>query len=211
MFNLKNYYILLLCIFLMASCKSGKNPQTDVMTEEEERKLLRSKASKDQPIEKAGETNYEDVDMQQPNEGQEHLIRSKKNIPDSLVARIQRTACFGRCPIYTISLYNSGFATYRGQKWVENEGFYGAYVGLNVLKTLQSMAKEINFLELQDIYDSNGVTDLPSTITTIRINDHVKVVVNRFEAPEKLIKFEKLFDSLFKDVKWDKDLVQSDK
>ena len=211
MTKMKSYIFFLICILFLASCKSGKNPQTDVMTEEEERELLRKQALGDQPIEKAGDAQYENLDTDLPNEGQEHFIRSQKSIPDSLIARIQRTACFGRCPIYTISLYKSGFATYNGEKWVEHEGFYGAFVGLNVIKTIQNMAEEINYLELNDIYDSRGVTDVPSTITTLRVKDQVKVVVNRFDAPEKLIKFEKLFDSLFKDVKWDKELVQSDK
>lgn len=76
---------------------------------------------------------------------------------------------------------------------------------MNVLTTLQHMAQEIEFMKLQDKYDSAGLTDFPSTITTIRIEGKLKTVENRDGGPTKLGKFEEFFDSLFSEVEWDDD------
>ncbi|MEQ8908078.1 MAG: DUF6438 domain-containing protein [Vicingaceae bacterium] len=132
------------------------------------------------------------------------LERAKKKLPDSLYARIQRTACFGRCPIYTLSVYQSGYVEYLGEKWVEKEGRYATKVDQAVLDKLMKMAKEIQFFDLKHQYDSKYVTDLPSTITSLKEKGDFHIVVSRYEAPEKLNTFNQEFDALFKAVEWKK-------
>lgn len=198
----KLFIITFLITAATISCKNTKNAQTDVITEQEQKDAMRREAFKANPVQKV------DVDEIKIEESQEQAGQTEKTeatYPDSLVARIQRTPCYGSCPIYTISVYNTGFATYEGERFVEHEGYYGAFISRNVLNTLQNMAREIGFLELQDRYDDPGITDIPSTITTIRLDGQLKTVVNRDGGPEKLREFEKFFDSLFKEVEWDDD------
>ena len=35
---------------------------------------------------------------------------------------LQRTACFGACPVYTVSIYADGTVAYNGERFVEVEG-----------------------------------------------------------------------------------------
>lgn len=132
------------------------------------------------------------------------LERARKKLPDSLFARLQRTACFGRCPIYTLSVYESGYVEYLGEKWVDKEGRYAARVDQSKLERLMVMAKEVNFFQLDHQYDSKYVTDLPSTITTIKGKNEFQIVVSRYEAPENLNQFNRNFDDLFQDLNWQK-------
>lgn len=130
----------------------------------------------------------------------------KQNIafPSNAVARIQRTACFGRCPIYILTVYEDGRVLYEAQKWVENEGTFQAKTDPSKFKQLLSRAEEINYFALKNKYDSEYVTDIPSTITTLRKDDELKQIVNRYEGPDELRDFEKYFDSLYLQLEWSK-------
>ena len=43
---------------------------------------------------------------------------------DSLVISFSKTPCFGRCPVYKVKVYESGFATYEGLNFAEKLGLY---------------------------------------------------------------------------------------
>lgn len=132
------------------------------------------------------------------------IEQAKKDLPDSLEVRLQRTACFGRCPIYTLSFYKDGTVIYKGEKWVEKEGLYKGRVSESNLNNIIRKAKEIGFYEMDNQYDSEYVTDLPSTITTLKGESGFKVVANRYEGPELLYELEKLIDEVADSIEWEK-------
>lgn len=136
------------------------------------------------------------------NLGDETANRTNKQFSDSVFAQLQRTPCFGRCGIYTITVFKSGLVRYEGEKWVEKEGVYEARVSPEVLQDLLRYAKEINFFELQDEYDNKQVTDLPSTITSVRNKEGIKTIENRYDGPKELSEFERYFDGLFEQIEW---------
>ena len=41
---------------------------------------------------------------------------------DSLFVTLKRTPCFGKCPVYTVSIYNKGFVRFISKKDVEPLG-----------------------------------------------------------------------------------------
>lgn len=171
------FIILALLVSLSLSCKSKKVQSQSVEKTEQATKSVEKET-----------TSY--------------LNQAKDKLADSLVIRLQRTACFGRCPIYTLSIYKGGYATYLGEKWVEREGSYQAIVSDELIQKILAKAKAINYFKLKDQYDNEYVTDLPSTITTIRADDQLKVVANRYEGPEKLNEFEKYIDETAESIQW---------
>lgn len=181
---------LILSAIVLAACKNQK-------------KAVEA-TTKDQKVEqRAQEAIEEDAPTQTPSgelipeaETKAQINRAKNKLSDSLVARIQRTACFGRCPIYTASIYQSGLVLYQGEKWVEKEGMFQAKMTELEIKSLLEKAKSVGFFEMNEAYDSPYVTDLPSTIITLRNDDIIKIVANRYEGPEALRTFEMFFDEL---------------
>src|SRR3982751_4511189 len=75
---------------------------------------------------------------------------------------LERTACFGSCPIYKVTLRSDGTVIYEGKRFVEMIGTYkGRSYGF------EHLAKFIlsqDYFNLKDNY-TRPVTDLPSTIT----------------------------------------------
>lgn len=120
---------------------------------------------------------------------------------DSLFASIERTPCFGTCPIYIMEIYDSGYVEYIGKRFVDNVGKFHAKVEHNKLQAIRDKAIEIGYFDLKDEYPSQ-IADFPSTITTVKLHGKRKRVFNKQNAPQKLYDFQSYMDTLFADVKW---------
>lgn len=125
----------------------------------------------------------------------------KVDASDSLFASLDRGYCFGKCPVYTVKIYNSGYAVYEGKDNVDMVGTYTTRFTKDQLATLTKTAKEINYMSLNDVYDS-PVTDLPSHISSIVIDGKRKEVKRRHNYPESILVFEKQIDALVSEAKW---------
>ncbi len=120
---------------------------------------------------------------------------------DSLFASIERTPCFGTCPIYKMEIYDSGYTEYYGKRFVDNVGRYYAIVDKDKLQAIKDRAIEIGYFDFKDEYPSQ-IADFPSTITTVKIDGKRKRIFNKQHAPMELNKFQSYIDTLYKDVKW---------
>jgi hypothetical protein len=170
--------------------------------------------TKEKVTEESPKSSEQIVDAQDA-EGQEEIsekdetqvIAINKALADSVVARIQRTACFGRCPIYTMTVFEGGKVVFEGKKWVDKEGTYEARVDDDKIEKLYSKANSVGFFDFESVYDNQYVTDLPSTITTLKREGKFKTVIGRYESPELLHEFENFFDSEFSRLAWEKVLL----
>ncbi len=166
---------------MVVSCKQKKEvSQTENVKNTEQEKAKPMTLEEENGMgEASGETS----------ESQILIKNTKAHLNDSILIRLQRTACFGRCPIYIASIYPSGKVIYQGEKWVEKEGNFEARMSQANLELILAKANEIDFFALQNAYDSQYVSDLPSAIISLRNENGVKVVVNRYQGPEKLAEF----------------------
>jgi hypothetical protein len=141
-----------------------------------------------------------EVNIQTPPPVTEPVAQTHQH-PDSLVFHLHRTACFGPCPAYRISIYASGHATYEGYGHVDRMGHYETHVDDGVRSALRQEAERRGFFELQDRYDS-PVTDLPSTIIAVRANGHTKEVTGRVGTPQALKDLATKADELLLGLDW---------
>ena len=105
---------------------------------------------------------------------------------DSLVISFEKTPCFGRCPVYKIKVYASGFATYEGLNFAEKMGLYSTQLTQKQIENIYHSALEIGYFEMDSDYNNPNVTDLPSTISRIHYNGRDKRIRARMGVPEKL-------------------------
>ena len=120
-----------------------------------------------------------------------------------LVAAFEKTACFGKCPVYQVKFYSDGKVTWYGRMNVERQGWHTAQVLPDVLKRIKAKANELNYFDLEAKYPTEmQVADLPSTITYVRIGDMEKQVVDTYDAPENLQAFEQFLSELIEGLDW---------
>lgn len=117
-------------------------------------------------------------------------------------ASISRGACFGKCPIYEMFIYENGTAILKGERFVDNIGTFETTLTEEEIQKFTDTALEIGFMDLEDEYDTPKITDLPSATTMIRIDGVQKTVYRRSGYPQKLKIYEALFDDLLETKKW---------
>lgn len=117
-----------------------------------------------------------------------------------LLASIDRTPCFGRCPTYKITVYQSGYVVYEGKQNVKNIGFFSTRLEKEKTDQIKNHIIQNKITDLDDKYVNPHIADFPSTYTEVNLNGKYKHIVNTDpEAPKPLIEFEKFLDSFFTD------------
>ncbi len=119
------------------------------------------------------------------------------------VAGYQKTACFGKCPVYQVKFFTDGRATWYGQHNVERMGWYEARVDKAVLDRIREKALSVNFWDFAGAYPTGQrVADLPSTVTYLRAGDVEKSVVNTHQGPLELEIFEAYLEGVITGLEW---------
>ncbi len=111
------------------------------------------------------------------------------------IISLERTACFGSCPIYKIEIFTNGKGIYSGEKFVENLGVINFKISTKNIQEIINYAEEIGFFKMKDQY-YEPISDLPTTITKIK----EKKIINYSGGPAKLRLLEKLIDRICQDI-----------
>ena len=111
------------------------------------------------------------------------------------IISLERTACFGSCPIYKIEIFTNGKGIYSGEKFVENLVVINFKISTKNIQEIINYAEEIGFFKMKDQY-YEPISDLPTTITKIK----EKKIINYSGGPAKLRLLEKLIDRICQDI-----------
>jgi uncharacterized protein DUF6438/ankyrin repeat protein len=132
------------------------------------------------------------------------------DVPADTLIHMQRTSCFGPCPIYAVTIDARGTVTYEGEKFVRVVGRHTARIAPSLVARLLASAERIRFFELRDVYrvienpdgSVTSVTDLPTTVVTVTVNGRTKRVEDYVGAPDILAAFEREIDEAARTRRW---------
>lgn len=115
---------------------------------------------------------------------------------------IERSGCFGSCPIYTFLVKSDGTFRYKGENYAERQGDFTGTIKVWEFNHLAQFIKESGYMELKDAY-TRGVTDNPTTYTMVVMSGKQKIISNYANSgPTKLWAIEQLIDNLLTKAKW---------
>jgi hypothetical protein len=117
------------------------------------------------------------------------VVKEPAEPQDSLVISFEKTPCFGRCPVYKVKVYDSGFATYEGLNFAEKMGLYSTNFTQKQIEEIYQKALEIGYFSLKAEYNDTRISDLPSTISRVNYKAKDHKVVARTDIPESLKNF----------------------
>jgi hypothetical protein len=120
------------------------------------------------------------------------LIKKANTSEIELIISLQRTACFGTCPIYKIEIFSDGSGIYTGTRFVENIGITEFSLSKTQLNLILTQAEAIGFTNMKGEY-SEPISDLPTTF--IQIKD--KKIRDYTGAPKTLKNLENLIDQMY--------------
>jgi hypothetical protein len=131
------------------------------------------------------------------------VLAQEPDVPADAMIRLQRTSCFGPCPIYTVTIDARGMVTYEGERSVRVVGRRTAQIDKSIVTGLLARAARIRFFDMRDAYREienpdgtvSTVTDLPTKFVTVTVNGRTKKVEDYVAAPDSLAEFEREIDA----------------
>lgn len=108
-----------------------------------------------------------------------HAQDSKANA----VITLERTACFGSCPIYTVSVLEDGTVLYNGEKFVTTTGEQTYQIDPATVKLMVDGIANAGYFDWKDEYTTMTVTDMPTVITSVT-RDGVTKTITRYQGDD---------------------------
>jgi hypothetical protein len=127
------------------------------------------------------------------------------------VITLERTPCFGACPVYRVTISRSGLVRDEGKRFVADSGVDSARISADSVAGLLSELQKGGYFELDERYVSGApacgqyATDLPTAITSIDDGSRSKRVQHDHgctEAPKTLVGMEKRIDQVAGTGRW---------
>ena len=81
--------------------------------------------------------------------------------PTITMLRMDRTACFGKCPTYYVEVQSNGMASFHGIRFTENDGIWEKQLSAADCQKLMRKFEAVKVDTCADRYEAM-VTDLPS-------------------------------------------------
>lgn len=124
---------------------------------------------------------------------------------DDLVITLERTPCFGACPVYSLAIRGDGTVNYEGKDFVKVKGTARTTISMDQVYKLVHEFEKADYFSLKDSYTERTATDMPSVITSITTGGRTKKIEHYhgdFSAPEKLTELEYMIDQIVNADQW---------
>ena len=141
----------------------------------------------------------------------EIFIVGQKGNDDAIT--LERTACFGTCPMYKVMITSDGTVSFNGQRFTRTIGTAKGKITPNEFRALVTEFEKIDYFSLPDAYVPGTpvcpqrITDMPSANTSIRLKGKMKSVAHYHGCGDagalaKLTALEKRIDEVAGTQKW---------
>ncbi|HEY5690846.1 MAG TPA: DUF6438 domain-containing protein [Cyclobacteriaceae bacterium] len=117
---------------------------------------------------------------------------------------IQKTACFGACPVYSMDILSNCKVILHADKFLEmGTGDFKSKLSKIKYEELIHAFRQTGYFELDEIYRSN-ITDLPTTYFYFKDNGKAKTIEVYGKWPNDLTALDKKLTALIEELKWKK-------
>jgi hypothetical protein len=128
-----------------------------------------------------------------------------------VVITLERTECFGTCPVYRLTVYGYGAVIYEGIRFSQVQGTMKTTISEEKIKHLVSEFQKLDYFSLRESYEERNVTDMPFAITSLTINGNKKTVRHYhgdLSTPKELTELEDKIDEIVNTNQWIKSSTQ---
>jgi hypothetical protein len=113
---------------------------------------------------------------------------------------LERTPCYGPCPVYKVTVSGTGEVEYFGEAHVDRAGTHRWRISRRRLQRLEEAFKRAKYLHLEDDYTEYGVADAPGCLTSVEYDDGSSKSIAHYHgdpaAPDALTELEDEIDRI---------------
>lgn len=127
--------------------------------------------------------------------------------PAKTLIKMEKSGCFGTCPIYAFEINGEGMAKYHGTRFVEKMGDFTKQFPPKQINALVKIFEEAGLWDYKDEYTAD-VTDLPTTFLSFSHNGKTKKIRMYYEVPRELIDLSKIVESFANSADWESQILK---
>ena len=120
---------------------------------------------------------------------------AQQNAQGPIAITLQRTACFGFCPVYYVTIRDDGTVAYEGHEHTKVQGAQTWKIDPSKVRALAKEMQDAGYFDLENEYRAM-VTDHPTTYTSLTIGSRTKKVKNYVAGPPRLKEMEERIDQV---------------
>lgn len=120
---------------------------------------------------------------------------------DDVKIEMTRGACYGKCPIYTIKVYEGGYTTLDASRFTKQVGKFSKKLSKKEYKNLVTAFDNANMYQYKEMYD-NGIADMPLISIIYKGEEGKKIVRGKDDRPAELLKLQSLIENLYNEDDW---------
>ncbi len=124
---------------------------------------------------------------------------------EKILIMLERTACFGACPVYSLTIFGNGSVVYEGKEHVRIKGTRETTISTEAVSQLVAEFEKAGYFSMNDSYTAFGVTDMPYANTSILIGGRTKSITHYHgdrSAPQQLTDIEDRIDEIVNSAQW---------
>lgn len=115
---------------------------------------------------------------------------------------MEKGPCFGQCPVYALTIYDNGVASYEGKQFSELQGLYVKRLPKDQLQELKKQLEEANLWRFQDAYRGQ-LPDLQSVKITYYTDSGVKSIIGKDGRPAEVMNIQKTLEAIAESGHWE--------
>ena len=132
-------------------------------------------------------------------------------VPDSVHITLERTPCFGTCPVYTVSIDGAGLVRFVGRRFTAHTGEATDTIPPAQVDSLVAELRAGGYFDFAESYVHGEPacgrysTDSPSVITSVAAGEQRKEIRHDYgcaDAPRALAGLERRIDEVAGTAKW---------
>ena len=118
-----------------------------------------------------------------------------------LVAILEKGPCYGRCPVFTLTIYDNNIALFEGKRFTDKEGKWMRKLDKTEMASLREKFQAADFFNLSRVYPSR-IPDMATVSLTYHENGKSWTVMGKEGRPEKVLELEQFLDQIAQSGTW---------
>jgi hypothetical protein len=118
-----------------------------------------------------------------------------------VVAILEKGPCYGRCPVFTLTLYDNNIAIYEGKRFTDKEGTWMRKLDKGEIASLREKFRVADFFNLPRVYPSR-IPDMATVTITYHEEGRSWTVMGKEGRPEAVLGLEQDLDNIANTGSW---------
>ena len=126
------------------------------------------------------------------------------------VIEMKKGPCFGRCPVFTLTIYDNGLASYEGERFTDRLGIYIKSLSSSQFNKIKEAFVDANIWQYKEVYRGR-IPDLQTVTIIYHEGNESKSVMGKDGRPDVIMELEALLDDIVNEEGWElKEKPESD-